>query len=88
MVVTSHYFMAVLSVSKNGSAKAIGFWIEHKYYKIADSNTADLKQFRHDSAVSIDKLEQLTDIDFFCNLRDNIEDAVERNFNLSSWQGL
>lgn len=88
MAVPDHYFMAVLSVSKDGSAKAIGFWIEHKDFKIVEGNTAALKQLRHDCAVSIDKLEQLTGIDFFCNLRDNIEDAVERNINISSWPGL
>ena len=38
--------------------------------------------------MSIDKLEQLTGIDFFCNLPDDIEKQVEKTFNASSWADL
>ncbi|MBQ7571555.1 MAG: DNA/RNA non-specific endonuclease, partial [Bacteroidaceae bacterium] len=56
---------------------AIGFWMEHK------SNTdTDYRQY----AVSIDELERLTGIDFFCNLPDNLENQVESNLVLSLWK--
>ena len=38
-------------------------------------------------AKSIDELEELTGIDFFCNLPDNIEDAVEKSYSPSDWSG-
>lgn len=73
--IPNHYFMALLC-RKNGTYKSIGFWVEHK----PQSN----KIFR-DCAVSIDKLEELTGIDFFCNLPDKIEDAVEQSCLPSVW---
>ncbi len=36
-------------------------------------------------AISIDKLEELTGIDFFCNLPDKIENEVEKNFYPKYW---
>ena len=38
-----------------------------------------------DYAVSIDELERFTGIDFFCNLPDNTENAVEATLTLSDW---
>ena len=38
--------------------------------------------------MSIDRLEEETGIDFFCNLPDRVEDNVERLVNLSAWPGL
>ena len=37
-------------------------------------------------AISIDELEKRTGIDFFCNLPDNIENAVESSYYLSDWK--
>ena len=34
---------------------------------------------------SIDELERLTGIDFFCNLPDAIEDEVEKSYTLADW---
>jgi endonuclease G len=36
--------------------------------------------------VSIDRLEELTGIDFFCNLPDDIENAVENKLDYSKWK--
>ena len=36
-------------------------------------------------AISIDELEARTGIDFFCNLPDDVEEAVEKEFNTSLW---
>ena len=59
---------------------AIGFWVEHRRY----SSTPSLRSW----AVSIDSLEELTGIDFFCNLPDRIEVPVEQTCNPDNWTGL
>ena len=81
LVCPNYFFMALLRKSskdktQNGYA-AIGFWMAHK------SNTdTDCAKY----AVSIDRLEELTGIDFFCNLPDEIEKKVESNLVLSTWK--
>lgn len=67
LIVPKYFFAAILAV-KNGQYKAIGLWFEHK------SNTdKNLSNY----VVSIDELEKLTGIDFFCNLPDSVENKVE-----------
>ena len=69
--VPKYFFMAVLcknSSPTNGGYKAMGFWIEHK-----SSSDSSLSKY----VVNIDELERLTGIDFFCNLPDIYENAVE-----------
>ncbi len=83
VAVPSHYFMALLCKKYSGGQntyKAIGFWVEHRRY----SSTPELSSW----AVSIDELEELTGIDFFCNLPDRIEIPVEQTYNPDSWTGL
>ena len=78
LLVPKYFFAAILAV-KNGQYKAIGLWFEHK--KNSDKNLSNY-------VVSIDELEKLTGIDFFCNLPDNIEDKVEaatKSEMLSDW---
>ena len=67
LIVPKYFFAAILAV-KNGQYKAIGLWFEHK-----KNNDSVLSNY----VVSIDELEKLTGIDFFCNLPDSIEDKVE-----------
>lgn len=86
MAVPRYYFMACLFISSTGSAKAIGFWLEHKdYNNVSDSFLTTL---RRTSACSIDELEQKTGIDFFCNLNDKAEEEIEKSYNISQWSGL
>ena len=69
--VPKYFFMAFLCKNKdtaNGGYKALGFWIQHQ-----SNASSDLKPY----VVNIRELERLTGIDFFCNLPDNIENAVE-----------
>lgn len=82
MPIPSHYFMALLSV-KNGRYAAIGFWMEHRQYdtSIIRNNNAEIAAH----AVSIDRLEELTGIDFFCNLPGAVEKAVEAACMPSVW---
>lgn len=83
MAVPNYCWIACLFVNEAGNAKAIGFWLEHKDYK--NESSAFLSQLRRDAAVSIDQLERLTGLDFFCNLPDNIEDVVEAKALPSAW---
>ena len=73
--IPKHYFMALLC-KKSGTYKAIGFWVEH---------AANVSGRIIDKAVSIDQLEELTGIDFFCNLPDKVEDAVEASCYPAVW---
>ena len=82
LVCPKYFYMAILAFAKkyaksNGGYYAIAFWMEHK----ENSDAVSSKY-----AISIDELERRTGIDFFCNLPDDIEDAVERGFYLSDWK--
>lgn len=81
VVIPQYYFMALLC-KKGNEYKSIGFFLEHK--GSWPDKPYDRKQF----AMSIDKLEEKTGIDFFCNLPDDIENTVERSYNTSDWTGL
>ncbi len=70
LIVPKYFFMALLYKSKNGSYKALAFWVEHKN---EDHSNDPLSKY----VINIDELERLTGIDFFCNLPDDIENEVE-----------
>ncbi|MBO7119601.1 MAG: DNA/RNA non-specific endonuclease [Bacteroidaceae bacterium] len=77
-----YFYMAILSFAKkyaktNGGYSAIAFWMEHK---------ANIDGVSSKYVISIDELERRTSIDFFCNLPDDIENAVERSYYLSDWK--
>ncbi len=81
LTVPKYYFMAILCKYNNSSLyRAIAFWFEHKSY----GSTETVRSH----AITIDELEELTGIDFFCNLPDKIEDSVEKELNISQWPGL
>lgn len=82
MPVPTHYFMALLSV-KNGRYAAIGFWMEHRQYDTSIIRNDNAEIAAH--AVSIDRLEELTGIDFFCNLPGAVEKAVEATCSPTTW---
>ena len=74
------YFFVAIFGKKGTTYKAVGFWMEHlANYESQISLSIYAK--------SIDELEELTGIDFFCNLPDNIEDAVEKSYSPSDWSG-
>ncbi len=77
VTIPKYYFIACLAQTAN-TYRAIGFWVEHKLYGTKDANLRA-------HAVSIDELERLTGIDFFCNLPDAAEDAVEQSYDFSAW---
>ena len=79
--VPNYFYKVVLKVNKSGttvtSAKAIGFWFEHKTYSASSYDNY---------AVSVDNIEQWTGFDFFVNLPDSIEKTAETNTSWSSFQ--
>ena len=73
-IVPKYFFAAVMIKNKSGH-KAIGFWFEHKKdYPSTEKLSAHI--------VNIAKLEELTGIDFFCNLPDDEERLIE-NVNIT-----
>lgn len=75
--IPKYFFVALLMKMKN-DYQAIGFWIEHDNI---DHSANPLKDY----AKSIDDLEALTGIDFFCNLPDDVENRVESQFTMLKW---
>lgn len=65
------------SNTENGGYSAIGFWMENKKHS-SNALTAT-------NAKKIKDIEQLTGFNFFHNLDDNIENAIEDSFNPSQW---
>lgn len=77
-----HYFFVALLRKRNNEKvndgySALGFWMEHK-------DNTDNKYRNY--AVSIKRLEELTGIDFFCNLPDVIENTVEQELSYEKWK--
>ena len=87
MIVPRYFFMALLCKNSQGY-KALGFWAEHNNmsgfeFWVTKFNK-DLKSISlSDFVVNIRELENLTGIDFFCNLPDDIESRVE-NLNVEN----
>jgi len=77
LIVPKYFYMAML-LKRRGQYRAIAFFVEHKN---EDRSKDALKQY----VMSIDKLEERTGIDFFCNLPDNIENNVESSYNINQW---
>ena len=82
LLVPRYFFMAVLckknSDKTNGGYKAMAFWVEHLN---EDRSGDNLKDY----VITIDELEELTGIDFFCNLPDDIENKVEAQYAPNAW---
>lgn len=74
-IVIPDAFYKVLLIDDNGY-KGIGFYCE---------NVAGKKKLKT-YARSIDAIEEITKIDFFHRLPDNIEDAVEKDFDWNLWK--
>lgn len=75
--VPKYYFMALLC-KKGETYKAIGFWLDQ---------STTVKPALSECAKTIDELEELTGLDFFHNLPDNLENAVESKYAISAWTG-
>ena len=87
--IPKYNFMAILAETAAGSFQSIGFWMEHKDYtsssgKYSSDNRAPTDLMKN-HAMSIDDLENKTGINFFCNLNDALENAVEKSYSESAW---
>ena len=84
LIVPKYFFTAILrKYYINGKHEyiALGYWCDQ-------TNDYRTNETIKQHCMSIEKLEQLTGIDFFCNLPDDIEAKVEKNYNESSWKWL
>lgn len=82
LIVPKYFFTAVLRkfyVNGRYEYLAVGYWCDQ-----TNEYRTDEKIKNH--CMSIEKLQQLTGIDFFCNLPDDIEKRVEGSFNASQWK--
>lgn len=77
LIVPKYFFCALLAETTMGY-QAIGFWMVNEELNRSGDN---LSQY----AISIDELERLTDIDFFCNLPDRSEASAESRFSSEYW---
>ena len=74
-VTVPKYFFKVLLDNQNGNTKMIAFLVPHK----------ESKKPLYEFVVSVDKIEQLTGIDFFSKLEDRKENRLEANTNYKNW---
>lgn len=79
--IANYFYKVILKVRRDSTGKvtaasAIGFWFEHRKY--TDSYT--------NYAVSVDRIESMTGIDFFANLPDSVEATAESNTSWSNFQ--
>ena len=77
LVVPEYFFMGIVSQMGN-KYRGIAFILEHNN---PTKNGTSPKNY----VFTIDQLEQLTGIDFFCNLPDDIENEVESTVDRSFW---
>lgn len=84
LIVPKYFFTAILRkyyINGKHEYLALGYWCDQ-------TNDYRTNETIKQHCMSIEKLEQLTGIDFFCNLPDDIEANVEKNYNESSWKWL
>lgn len=73
LIVPKYFYMALLYYYKSTNTyTAVGVWSPH-----AGGSTTEY--------ITIDELEKRTGIDFFCNLPDDIENAVESKIDRGHW---
>lgn len=83
VAIPKYYYMALLKV-KNGVYSSIAFWMEHKEYGYDYKHKAPLSEIAK-NAISVNKLEELTGINFFPNLPNTNEELVESTCDKSAW---
>lgn len=85
VAIPRYYFAAVLAETSTSSFQAAAFFVEHKEYsQYSYDDIAPRSEFKS-KAMTVDQLESLTGIDFFCNLNDVVEDAVEKAYSEAAW---
>ena len=72
------YFYAAVLARTGDTYKAIALWTQH-------TDNAQSSTTLSSCVITVDELERRTGIDFFCNLPDDIEAAVEATVDTSFW---
>lgn len=75
VAIPKYYYKAILDYTEP-EIKAIGFILPNK------KGEKDIVDY----ATSIDKIEEITQIDFFTNLPNEIEDKIESSYNIKDWE--
>ncbi|MGB5821686.1 MAG: DNA/RNA non-specific endonuclease, partial [Saonia sp.] len=75
-VAVPKYYYKIISRGEGNSLKVVAFLIPHK------ESTAPLQQF----LVPVDRIEQLTGIDFFKNVQTDIENRIESKVDSKDWK--
>ena len=76
----AYYYMALLAET-SGDYQAIAFLVEHTTDLPLEPTAAELQE----KVLTVDELEEFTNIDFFCNLPDDVESAVESTVDINLW---
>ena len=77
VAIPNYYYKALLQYRKSGGTyQAMAIWVPHA----GASGPATMEDI-----ITIDRLEELTGLDFFHNLSDDVEVAVEQNVNPTYW---
>ena len=76
--------MAILA-QKGEDYQAIGFLVEHRDDYGYDNDHQAPASVIPTHALSIDELEEKTGLDFFCNVPDEVEDAIENAYEEQVW---
>ena len=75
IAVPKSFYKVILAIDDNNNVYTLGLICPQEYEK------GNLPLY----ATTVDKVEEITGIDFFYLLDDNIENAVESSYNLSDW---
>ena len=75
-----YYYMAVLA-ERDGTYQSIAFLVPHDGTLPKNPTAEDLQQYM----VTVDRLEEKIQVDFFCNLPDDVENEVESYYDVNSW---
>ncbi len=77
LIAPKYFFCALMAETASGF-KGIAFWMENENISRKGD---DLKKY----VISINELERKTDIDFFCNITDALEEKAESQSDTSQW---
>lgn len=83
LIVPKYFFTAILRkyyINGKHEYLALGYWCNQ-------TNSYRTNETIKQHCMSIEKLEQLTGIDFFCNLPDDIEAKVEKKYDEKTGNG-
>lgn len=75
IVVPSAFYKVLLRQKQDGTWTSVGFVMPNA------AGNQPLMTYMH----SVDEVEQMTGIDFFCRLPDSIQSVAERDFTVSDW---